>query len=207
MRRLTALLMALAVLVAPAGAEIDLSSPAPQATPAPVELSGSALLDAPPFALDCAAALLLEPQSGQIIFEMNADSPRAVASVIKVMTILLALEAVDAGRVALSDMVTVSEDAAGMGGSQVLLDIGEAQTFDVLLKSAIVGSANDAAVAIAEALYGSEALCVERMNERAAQLGMADTHFVNCTGLPAEGQQTSDHSAPALPRSWAYITT
>ncbi len=191
MRRLTALLMALAVLVAPAGAEIDLSSPAPQATPAPVELSGSALLDAPPFALDCAAALLLEPQSGQIIFEMNADSPRAVASVIKVMTILLALEAVDAGRVALSDMVTVSEDAAGMGGSQVLLDIGEAQTFDVLLKSAIVGSANDAAVAIAEALYGSEALCVERMNERAAQLGMADTHFVNCTGLPAEGQHTT----------------
>ena len=191
MRRLTALLMALAVLVAPAGAEIDLSSPAPQATPAPVELSGSALLDAPPFALDCAAALLLEPQSGQIIFEMNADSPRAVASVTKVMTILLALEAVDAGRVALSDVVTVSEDAAGMGGSQVLLDIGEAQTFDVLLKSAIVGSANDAAVAIAEALYGSEALCVERMNERAAQLGMADTHFVNCTGLPAEGQHTT----------------
>ena len=92
---------------------------------------------------------------------------------------------------ALDDVVTISETAAGMGGSQVLLDVGESQTIDVLLKSAIVGSANDAAVALAEALYGSEALCVDRMNERAAQLGMADTEFVNCTGLPAEGQHTT----------------
>ena len=119
------------------------AKPAATSTPAPVELSGTALLDAPPMALDCAAALLLEPESGQIIFEMNADSPRAVASVTKVMTILLTLEAIDDGRVALDDVVTISESAAGMGGSQVLLDVGETQTVDVLLKSMIVGSAND----------------------------------------------------------------
>lgn len=192
-RRLFSMMLVLSLFCLSARAEIDLStqSPQPTSTPAPVELSGTALLDAPPMALDCAAALLLEPESGQIIFEMNADSPRAVASVTKVMTILLTLEAIDDGRVALDDVVTISESAAGMGGSQVLLDVGETQTVDVLLKSMIVGSANDAAVALAEVLYGSEELCVDRMNERAQQLGMAGTHFVNCTGLPADGQHTT----------------
>ncbi len=192
-RRLISMLLMLSLTCLSVRAEIDFSTQAPQPTaaPAPVELSGAPLLEAPPFSLNCAAALLLEPESGQILFEMNADAPRAVASVTKVMTILLTLEAIDAGRVALDDVVTISESAAGMGGSQVLLDVGESQTIDVLLKSAIVGSANDAAVALAEALYGSEALCVDRMNERAAQLGMADTEFVNCTGLPAEGQHTT----------------
>ena len=153
-RRLFSMMLVLSLFCLSARAEIDLStqSPQPTSTPAPIELSGTALLDAPPMALDCAAALLLEPESGQIIFEMNADSPRAVASVTKVMTILLTLEAIDDGRVALDDVVTISESAAGMGGSQVLLDVGETQTVDVLLKSMIVGSANDAAVALAEVL-------------------------------------------------------
>ena len=114
-----------------------------------------------------------------------------MASVTKVMTILLALEALSQGRVSLEDEFSISQAAAGMGGSQVLLDVGEVQPFSVLLKSAIVGSANDASVAIAEALYGSESVFVERMNERARELGLTDTHFVNCTGLPAEGQQTT----------------
>ena len=194
MRKIIVLLLSLALMLTPAGlGEIDLSataapSPAP---PSPPELSGEALLDAPPMKLSCASALLLEPESGQVIFEMNADTPRAVASVTKIMTILLTLEALDAGRIAVDDRVTISESAAGMGGSQVLLDIGEAQTIDVLLKSMIVGSANDAAVALAEVLYGSEELCVAQMNARAAELGMDGTHFVNCTGLPAEGQHTT----------------
>ena len=126
-----------------------------------------------------------------MLFAQNADTPRPVASVTKVMTILLALEALSQGRVSLEDEFSVSQAAAGMGGSQVLLDVGEVQPFSVLLKSAIVGSANDASVAIAEALYGSESVFVERMNERARELGLTDTHFVNCTGLPAEGQQTT----------------
>ena len=172
--------------------EVDLSTPAPtQAPAAPPQLSAAPLLDAPPIELPCAAGILVEPESGQVIFEQNADTPCPVASVTKVMTILLALEALSQGRVALEDEFTVSQAAAGMGGSQVLLDVGEVQPFSVLLKSAIVGSANDASVAIAEALYGSENAFVERMNERARELGLKNTHFVNCTGLPAEGQQTT----------------
>lgn len=175
--------------------ELDLSS-----TPVPEETSqiGSApgisdapLLEVPPINLNCGAALLLEPQSGQILFEMNADVPRPVASVTKVMTILLTLEAIEQGRIHPDQTTTISKTAAGMGGSQVLLDVGEAQTVDVLLKSTIVGSANDASVALAELMYGSEELCVERMNERAAELGMKNTVFKNCTGLPVNGQHTT----------------
>ena len=179
-------------------AELDLyAAPEPDATRAPSvsdrlpELSEAPLLEAPPMNLNCAAALLLEPESGQILFEMNADAPRAVASVTKVMTILLTLEAIEQGRISVDQSVSISEKASGMGGSQVLLDTGEVQTVDVLLKSMIVGSANDASVALAELMYGSQELCVDQMNSRAAELGMAHTHFVNCTGLPAEGQHTT----------------
>ena len=189
--RILALAIAL-LFVLPLGGrcmELDLTTPAPpRAVP---QLSSGALLDAPPMKLDCAAAMLLEAESGQILFEFNADSQRAVASVTKLMTILLTLEAIDSGRLALEQQVVISKEAAGMGGSQVLLDVGETQSVSLLLKSMIVGSANDAAVALAEALYGSEALCCAKMNERAQELGMADTHFVNCTGLPVDGQHTT----------------
>ena len=141
--------------------------------------------------LNCASALLLEPQSGQVIFEMNADVPRPVASVTKVMTILLTLEAIQQGRISLDQAVSISEQASGMGGSQVLLDTGEVQTVDVLLKSMIVGSANDASVALAELMYGSEELCVGQMNRRVEELGMTGSHFANSTGLPVEGQHTT----------------
>ena len=200
MKKLLALLLLLCLLGAPALGEdeIDLfSTPAPETSPAPSasdaipELSEAPLLDAPPINLNCASALLLEAQSGQIIFGMNEDVPRPVASVTKVMTILLTLEAIEQGRITVDQQLTVSASAAGMGGSQVLLDVGEIQTVDVLLKSMIVGSANDACVALAELMYGSEELCVDRMNERAAELGMDSTHFVNCTGLPADGQHTT----------------
>ena len=208
-KTLATLLIALALIclplraVAEAGeAEVDLS-PTPAPTEAPLSLapvSDAPLLENPPMALDCAAALLMEAESGQIIFEMNADSPRQVASVTKVMTILLTLEALDAGRISPGQAVTISESAAGMGGSQVLLDVGERQDVGTLLRCMIVGSANDAAVALAEALYGSEALCVEAMNRRAAQLGMANSHFVNCTGLPAEGQHTTARDVAVMSR-------
>jgi len=187
-------LVLIAALLAPVSgmAELDLSSPTPTPQPSSVpELSGESLLDSAPMTLNCASAILVEPESGQVIFEMNAASPRPVASVTKVMTILLTLEAIEAGRISLDDRITISADAAGMGGSQVLLDVGESQSIAILLKSMIVGSANDAAVALAEVLYGSEELCAARMNERAAELGMTDTHFVNCTGLPADGQHTT----------------
>ena len=199
MKRMLALVV-LMCMAAGSGlaAELDLyAAPDPGAAKAPSvsdalpELSESPLLENPPMNLNCAAALLLEPESGQILFEMNADSPRAVASVTKVMTILLTLEAIEQGRISVDQTVAISEKASGMGGSQVLLDTGEMQTVDVLLKSMIVGSANDASVALAELMYGSQELCVDQMNVRAAELGMAHTHFVNCTGLPAEGQHTT----------------
>ena len=199
MKRMCATLLVFCLMSVPVlGEEIDLfSTPAPDGADAACpmeplpELSLSPLLEVPPIALNCASALLLEPESGQILFEMNADVPRPVASVTKVMTILLTLEAIEQGRIGVDQTLTISESAAGMGGSQVLLDVGEMQSVDVLLKSMIVGSANDACVALAELMYGSEALCVERMNAKAAELGMENTHFENCTGLPASGQHTT----------------
>lgn len=183
------------------GEEIDLT---PTAQPEPLQrteapqLSQYPLLESPPIALNCAAALLVEAQSGQILFEMNADVQRPVASVTKVMTILLTLEALAQGRIQREQPVTISKAAAGMGGSQVLLDVGEVQSVDILLKSMIVGSANDACVAIAELLYGSEELCVQQMNARAAELGMENTHFENCTGLPSAGQHTTARDAALM---------
>ena len=208
MRKLLAALLSVALLCLPLGGrceeEIDLSpAPSPGATQAPRALppiSPAPLLQSPPFHPDCAAVLLMEADSGQIIFEMNPDSPRPVASVTKVMTILLALEQLEAGRVSPDDAITISPGAAGMGGSQVLLDVGERQSVGTLLKCMIVGSANDAAVALAEALYGSEALCADAMNRRAEQLGMTGTHFVNCTGLPAEGQHTTARDVAIMSR-------
>ena len=163
-------------------------------------LTGAPMVDETPVALDCAAAILIEMDSGQIIFEHNADEMRPVASVTKVMTILLALEAIDDGRASLEDMVTVSRNASGMGGSQILLDTGESQTYSQLLKSVIVGSANDSAVALAEYLYGSEELFVAYMNERAGELGLTGTNYVNCTGLPAEGQYTTARDVATIAR-------
>ena len=208
MRKIVAALLLVALLCLPAGGwgeEIDLSPTAaptaePEPAPDPAPISAAPLMDAPPFSAECAALLLMEAGTGQILFEMNADAPRPVASVTKVMTILLALEAIDQGRLKAEEIVAVSPDAAGMGGSQVLLDAGERQSVSTLLKCAIVGSANDAAVALAEAMYGSEAACVDAMNRRAEQLGMADTHFVNCTGLPAEGQSTTARDVAVMAR-------
>ena len=144
-----------------------------------------------PFETDCASMLLMEMESGQVIFEKNADARRPIASIVKMMTILLAVEAIESGRVAPDETVYISANAAGMGGSQVLLDVGEEQPFSTLVMCAIVASANDAAVALGEHLYGSVAQAVTRMNERAAQLGMENTRFVNCTGLPADGQYST----------------
>lgn len=189
-RRIGGFLLALLLLVLPLGASAD-QSIAITGGENRGGLSKSALEEEVDVKLTCASAILVEPRSGQIIFEKNADEKRAVASVTKTMTILLALEALEQGRVKLSDEVLISKEAAGMGGSQVLLDVNESQSFEVLLKSMIVASANDASVAVAEHLYGSEAAFVKKMNERAQALGMADTAFQNCTGLPVQGQETT----------------
>ena len=135
--------------------------------------------------LDVAApsAILMERSTGTVLFEKNAHERLAPASVTKVMTLLLVMEALETGRISWDDMVTASDAASAKGGSQVYLEPGEQMTMDEMLKSVVVSSANDCATALAEHIAGSEDAFVEIMNQRAEELGMADTHFVNCTGL------------------------
>ena len=144
-----------------------------------------------PITLTSPSAILCEASTGQVIFEKNAAERRPVASVNKVMTILLTLEAVDEGRVSLEDQVTVSPRAASMGGSQAFLDAGERYKLSELLKTVIVASANDSAVALAEHLAGTEESFVRLMNTRAEELGLTNTHYANCTGLPAQEHYTT----------------
>lgn len=132
------------------------------------------------------SAILMDAATGTVLFEKNAGEKLAPASVTKVMTLLLIMEALDSGRLSWEDRVTASDAAAAKGGSQVYLEPGEQMTMDEMLKSVVVSSANDCATALAEHLCGSEGAFVEQMNRRAAELGMTDTHFVNCTGLDDE---------------------
>lgn len=133
--------------------------------------------------LNCKSAILMEATTGKILYEQNSEEALPPASVTKVMTLLLIMEAVDSGLIHLEDQVTVSANAASMGGSQVYLKEGEQMVLEDLLKSVVIASANDAAVALAEYVCGSIPAFVSRMNERAAQLGMESTHFENVTGL------------------------
>lgn len=136
-----------------------------------------------PFDVDALSAVLMDAETGEILYAKNADEPLPPASVTKVMTLLLVMEAIDGGKLSLADSVTVSDYAASMGGSQVYLEPGEQMSVDDMLKSVVVSSANDAAVALAETIAGSEEAFVRLMNERAEELGMEHTNFENVTGL------------------------
>ena len=146
------------------------------------------------------AALLMEKTTGQILFAQNEHEKLEPASVTKIMTLLLTMDAIDSGALAYDDVVTVSANAAGLGGSQVFLAEGEQITVEELLKCVCVSSGNDAAVALAEKVAGVTELFVEQMNNRARGLGMDDTHFVNPTGLTAEGHVTSAHDIALMSR-------
>lgn len=146
------------------------------------------------------SAVLMEVSTGTVIYEKDADTPRPPASVTKVMTMLLIFDALDSGKINLTDEVTVSEYAASMGGSQVFLEPGETQTVDTMLKCISVASANDACVAMAEYICGNEEEFVRQMNERAQGLGMEHTHFVNCNGLDTDGHETSARDIALMSR-------
>ena len=146
------------------------------------------------------AALLMEKTTGEILFAQNEHEALEPASVTKIMTLLLTMDAIDSGAMSYDDVVTVSANAAGMGGSQVFLAEGEKITVEELLKSVCVSSGNDAAVALAEKVSGVTELFVEQMNNRAKGLGMDDTHFVNCTGLTAKGHVTSAYDIALMSR-------
>ena len=133
--------------------------------------------------IDGKSAVLMDVATGTVLYESNPHEPLAPASVTKVMTMLLIMEAIDSGKIGWDDMVTASEAAAAKGGSQIYLKVGETMRVSDMLKSIAVSSANDCACAMAEHIAGSESAFVSMMNARAAELGMKDTHFVNCTGL------------------------
>ena len=133
--------------------------------------------------LDCISALLMDAATGEVLYEKNADSPLPPASVTKIMTLLLVMEEIEKGTLKYSDMITASANAASMGGSQIYLKEGEAMSAEDMIKSVVIASANDAAVALAEHIAGSESAFVARMNARAAELGMKNTKFENTNGL------------------------
>ena len=137
------------------------------------------------------SAVLMEKETGTVLYEKDAHAKLEPASVTKVMTLLLTMEAIDAGQLSYDTVITASAHACSMGGSQIWLEENEQMTVNDMLKAVCVVSANDCAVALAEAVAGSEEAFVEKMNQRAAELGMNDTTFKNATGLPAEGHVTS----------------
>lgn len=144
------------------------------------------------------SAILMEPQTGQILYESNSDEQLAPASITKIMSLLLVMEAIDRGDIDLETVISASEHACSMGGSQIWLEPGESMTVDELLKAAVIASANDATVALGEKIAGSEEGFVALMNERAKELGMNSTNFVNCTGLDAEGHITTAHDVAIM---------
>ena len=150
--------------------------------------------------VNAASAVLMEKETGTVLYEHNSHEKLEPASVTKVMTMLLIMEALNSGRITKEELVTTSAYAASMGGSQVFLEEGEQMSVHELLKCIAVSSANDAAVAMAEHLSGSEAAFVEKMNARAAELGMTDTHFSNCTGLPVAEHYTSAYDMALMSR-------
>lgn len=152
------------------------------------------------FDVPCAAAILVDEDSGTVLYEKNADARRPIASITKVMTLLLTFEALEAGKISLDDFVPVSEHAYHMGGSQIWLEPGEEMTLNDMLKAICISSANDAAVAVAEYIGGSEPAFAEMMNARAAELGMTNTHFVNACGLDEPEHLSTARDVAAMSR-------
>lgn len=181
MKKFLALTLALSLLATPALAD----------TPQPHPLDGT---------LSAGSALLMEKTTGEVLYAYNSHEKLEPASVTKIMTLLLVFEAIDAGLLTYDTALPTSAYAASMGGSQIFLKENETMTVHDLLKAVAVVSANDAAVSLAEGVAGSESAFVRRMNDRAAELGMADTTFLNCTGLPTSGHLTSAYDIALMSR-------
>lgn len=150
--------------------------------------------------LNAKSAILIEQNSGTVLFEKSADTQMPPASITKIMTLLLVMEAIEEGKFDYDTPITCSEHSSSMGGSQIWLEVGETMTADELLRAAAIGSANDATCALGEQVAGSEEGFVDMMNTRAAELGMTNTHFENCTGLDAQGHLTTARDIAAMSR-------
>ncbi|MDF9840429.1 D-alanyl-D-alanine carboxypeptidase (penicillin-binding protein 5/6) [Paenibacillus sp. PastF-1] len=182
------LCMAVSVLGAAAGASAEEKAKS---------TGNSAAADLAP---NARSAILMDAVTGTIIYEKNSHDKLPPASITKIMTMLLTVEALDEGRLQLTDMVRTSEYAASMGGSQIFLEPGEEMSVDEMLKGIAMASGNDASVAMAEKIAGSESAFVDMMNSKAAELGLKDTHFANCNGLPAENHYSSAHDIAVISR-------
>ncbi|NLK44669.1 MAG: D-alanyl-D-alanine carboxypeptidase [Tissierellia bacterium] len=152
----------------------------------------------PDLKVDAKAALLMDVNTGEIIYKLNEHERMAPASITKIMTMLLGVEALNSGRISLDDKVLVSKHASGMGGSQVYLEAGETQTVEDLFRAIAIRSANDASVALAEHIAGSEEIFVQMMNDKAKALGMKNTHFANSSGLPNENHYVSAYDVAIM---------
>ena len=168
--------------------------------PAAAEPLAAGRFALPDFDVPCRAAVLIDLSSGTVLYEKEPDTPMPIASITKVMTLLLTFEAVDAGKVSLQDTVPVSDHAYNMGGSQIWLEPGETFTLDEMVKAICVSSANDAAVAVAEFIGGSEPAFAELMNQKAAQLGMTNTAFKNACGLDEAGHLSTARDVAIMSR-------
>ncbi len=166
----------------------------------PVANAESKNNDALPVSITAPSAILIELNSGEVLFEKNADEVMPPASVTKIMTLLLAVEAIEQGKLGLQDMVSTSENASKMGGKQIWLEVGEEMTVNDLFKATAIASANDAAVALGEAVAGNESTFVAMMNERAKELGMENTVFMNASGLDAEGHVSTARDIAIMSR-------
>ena len=162
--------------------------------------SSSATVTDNPLALDCGAACLIEQNSGLIIYDYNMHEKLRPASVTKIMSLLLIMEALDSGKIQLTDKIPCTEDAAKMGGSQIWLDVRETLTVEEILKAICVVSANDCVVAMADYLEGSQDAFVKKMNQKAQELGMNDTTFKNCHGIDEDGHLTSAYDIAIMSR-------
>lgn len=174
-------LTVMAPLVMPSQAKVVEAPPAVRQAEASVETAVEAAVPGPE--ISAPSALLMEASTGQVIYEKNADEKRSPASITKIMTLILIFDAIDSGKIKLTDEVVTSAYAKSMGGSQVFLEEGEIQTVETLIKCIVIASGNDASVAMAEFVAGTEDEFVRKMNERAVGLGMTGTHFVDCCGL------------------------
>ena len=201
MKRIQAIILGMALLAACLYIPLEVSGEEEGEQTESAQSEGGAETEAQAaIEISAPSAILVEASTGAVIYEKDADTARPPASVTKVMTMLLIFDALEAGSIRLEDEVTTSEYAASMGGSQVFLEPGETQTVDTMLKCIAVASANDACVAMAEYICGSEGEFVRRMNERAEGLGMGNTNFVNCNGLDAEGHATSARDIALMSR-------
>lgn len=162
--------------------------------------SSTIVSQAESFDIDAKAGILIDASTGTILYEKNIHEALPPASVTKIMTMLLTMEALDSNKITLEDKVVISERASSMGGTQIYVEPGETKTVEDLMKAIAIRSANDASVAIAEYIAGSEEIFVEKMNNRAKELGMKDTYFVNTNGLPAEGHVTSAYDISLMSR-------